>query len=828
MSLIIIIIFIVLSAISFSLASSRRLRLNIDVHMYLEKYEYQDFETVGRIKKDYCGWKDRDEITLPVTAKLSNLTQRLPFLLKASYELEFQIRQLNIPNGYEVFLKQRGSPTEYSERYPMPAKCNLAQNKEVTFDLVIRKIDSTHILNQPKELIVELRGSVKQNQLIPFKPISSSYMLDVFIGPELGKVWVSFDPGTIGSCICAGSSQELKIHMEHESDKTARVTPSIITFNTELEPEDIYIEKHNKSTINEDIYLIGDEAKSEMRLNGRVSFQSIKKMLGYRDEYHVLFKNGREINVRGVILSELLVKGIFKQFKNYLEKYPNKHAELLINQKFSPQRAVVAIPNGFTAVQIKDMIQCVDNLNYFKEIRYITEAESILCYYIFNRFQLNSSSKQTLDETIMVFDMGGATINATIADVYQPKDENQKALMYYNVSIDSQIGYRVGGDTIDYCIAKTFLSFKDEIPDFREIDPFEIGDLTEEERKNRAKKIQSYILEVKKLMIDRYYGTPLIMKGNRELVSPPTSTIQDFVETLMPKSEEGEFHVLLTPAEISDFISKILGKKVIINSESEIFQQFCSNGVREYPIFKNDYFQKYVYLPIREATEDALKQSEGEGGFLDTVIFTGRSCMFPRIKETAIEVVRQVSSKLQEGKKINPTFIRGLGGKELKTAVVQGACYYGMYNAIINLSPEKVNSTIGVKRTLSANKSDFEFYELITAGVNFSKNGHTNSVRGFKSLSDAFRFDGTYVNFFQISGRDPVITLKEDMRHKYSKISSMPLHIATESFGAEIFQNGFIETFVNTIDGKNEIISSVRPDQEVGEANDEHYTWVVG
>jgi molecular chaperone DnaK (HSP70) len=60
------------------------------------------------------------------------------------------------------------------------------------------------------------------------------------------------------------------------------------------------------------------------------------------------------------------------------------------------------------------MVDCIANLNQFKEIRYVYEAEAVLFYYLSNYSQFSGGEASSDSETILVFDMGGATINATI------------------------------------------------------------------------------------------------------------------------------------------------------------------------------------------------------------------------------------------------------------------------------------------------------------------------------------------------------------------------------------------------------------------------------
>jgi Molecular chaperone len=91
------------------------------------------------------------------------------------------------------------------------------------------------------------------------------------------------------------------------------------------------------------------------------------------------------------------------------------------------------------------MVNSVRMLNSFDEVRYIYEAEGIL----FNYFRKNYKSQKPGTETIMVYDMGGATINLSI---FRVDYTEENGTIYYNVHTLGRIGYAVGGDNIDVAI----------------------------------------------------------------------------------------------------------------------------------------------------------------------------------------------------------------------------------------------------------------------------------------------------------------------------------------------------------------------------------------
>ena len=291
--------------------------------------------------------------------------------------------------------------------------------------------------------------------------------------------------------------------------------------------------------------------------------------------------------------------------------------------------------------------------------------------------------------------------------------------------------------------------------------------------------------------------------------------------------------VLFTPEELSEYLKNITEKEIYVDADSKLFAQFKEkNG--NYPLFSNQFFASFVYAPIKDAVEEVTNLSTENGGYIETVIFSGRSCLFPIVKETVIEVVGKIKSTDPKGEKdgngnIKPKIIDTLGSKELKTAVVIGACYYGMYKDVIQIKPYKVNCTFGVKKSMSANKeTDFKFIELIKIGEEY-ENGLDDNLKiyGEKDLSDKFLLDGNNVNFYQIMGRNSYDILREKQKHKYSKIASLNIPMRSKLIGAEVSNTDKVECYVTIANGEELSSIGLEVSQEIAHENEEHYTWIV-
>jgi len=218
---------------------------------------------------------------------------------------------------------------------------------------------------------------------------------------------------------------------------------------------------------------------------------------------------------------------------------------------------------------------------------------------------------------------------------------------------------------------------------------------------------------------------------------------------------------------------------------------------------------------VADAVREVVSLSEAS---IDKIIFSGRSTAFPRIKDT----VESHFKKEEEVKTIH------LGFEELKTAVVEGACWYGVNKNAIRLSQAKANASFGFRKTLTADKTDVQFYELVEIGSSFtSRENGIGSYTGRRKISDDFAFDNAKVNFLQVMGKDAEKILSENQRHKYSRIASISLPQITAEVAIKVNGNDEVECVVKLETDQVIRERGLVSDQEIDDANEEHYTWVV-
>lgn len=757
--------------------------LGLHISGYSDSYETVNYETYGKLNTPYKYW-DQQISTIPCLLWLNYSSAgywcNWHPVVRVSLELG------KIPKGFDIYLKESlGSTAEFYPGTPLTVS---RQGKEVrgrSFAIEIRQNSGYTPLANPE--LIELKLIARVNKRAFLGTIDGSSFIEssyfFHIGPDLKNVWIGFDPGTSGSCLAAGNSPE-NILIGQFGNEKKEIADSKIIFDTTLP----YRANPDEERIPMEYYKYGPDADGEFGNGIVTSFQSIKKLLGFTDRRQVRFSNGVEIKVTGKKLSSLLVDGLYKDYRQFAEKDPRGKL-LLHNGEFSPRRAVVAIPNNFTAAKIKDMLGCFSYLNQFKELRYIYEAEAVFFYYLYNYRMYNGADKRFSNENVLIFDMGGATINATVIRALKGSGPDDK----YQVNILGKLGYGIGGDTIDYCNVKSILDHRQEFPAVRVDYPFKKpGELSGDARKSYADSIialQKMGVAVKKQIISRYYGKEDSLVSNTEL----ENILRSLQGDLLQKSS---YNI-----------------PIAIDPDSDLYAQFKKRDDKgRIDLLHNEYFQKYIYGNIRDVVKDILDLCPGIS--IDTVIFSGRSCSFPMIKETVRDTLKA----------------RGIKAKEIvldiqksKTAVAVGACWYGISRNAVELNNVKTNASFGIQHRKGAEREDLEYVELVKAAQAFI-DGRTESQ---VPIRDRFALDNNTVNFYQIMGSDATKILSENQNHKFSKIAAIPVDLSTSLIEIRVYENDVVECGVlfenNDVKRERGFVS----DQEIADANDEHYTWII-
>ncbi len=756
-------IVVILALVVFLILYGKPKGITLTIDGYLDTFEVVDFKKSGRMTTPYLAWNSDDPVQfLVVRGAVHYKSPAFPFNWNSPIILNFL--EVVAPSGFELFLKPSVTVIQEFES-GIPMRIRRGKNNNIQFVVGVRQNDITLNVENPELVKFRIEALISDARVIAIKTdVREEVGYSFHLGGGLGDVCVAFDPGTTGSCVAIGSANDNIILIEDVQNQ--KIIPSVIVFETQ---QDLI---RNSEEVPKDVYKHGSVAKGLMDSPGYLSFQSFKKLLGFKNKKKILFKNKVELELSGRDLGSLLVKGLYQDLLTFLNRKNIKAEDYYSKDKrFNPQKAVVAIPNNFTVSKIQDIIDCIAGLKQFKEIRYVYEAEAVLFYYLSNFKRLNGVKDFPNSETIFIFDMGGATINATIVTstltqtVGGPK---------YEIDFLGKIGYGIGGDTIDYCISQFVLTFKTDYPDLLGVDP-----------SRSVPQLLAMAFEIKKSIIENY----------------------------KPGAE-----YLITNLDLERVINGALKTNITIDPEtSKLYEFFRKNALNEFALFDEVIFRDLVYKQIADSCNEVVKLSGAK--VLHKVLFSGRSTAFPNVRE------------IVEGRllalNIKPKYIH-LDLEESKTAVAMGACWYGLNRNAVKLNHMKTSASFGFRKALSADKTSVQFYELVETGRDFDST--VDGVRccgGQESIRDSFALDGSKVNFYQIMGEDANYILASNQKHKYSKVASISVPQLTSQVAMRVNENDIIECLVQLESNKILRANGVVSDQEIADANDDHYTWNV-
>jgi len=744
--------------------------LNYDYTGFLDNYKIIDYTNkIGIKQTPYQCFSSKDREFIIVNCKLSYKYKDSWLNWKA--KIKVKIIKESLPEGFKVFVVHN---TDDRKQFYLGNELVIPNIKNDSFYFFIGfiKTDPLLTIDKIENCFVSIKLSVREKRLFIIRDKVKTEIIpyEFNIGPDLGKVWVGFDPGTTGSCIAVAREGD-KIIMEpnpQKKEKTEKIMPSVLSFDTSqniIEQED--------SRIDEDLYRYGNLAIQ--RPDSDRKFQSIKKLLGFKTKKNVQFVNTTK-DFTGQQLTSLLIYGMYNDLKQYISKHiENDFKELQDkNARFNPKRAVVTIPNNFTISKIQDVINAFKYIkdkngnNQFNEVRYIYESEAILFYLISKTLKESENYRGNN----LVFDMGGATINASLLNV----DFYTKAKKY-EIDILGKMGYGIGGDTIDYALLKFIFQYADDYPNLSGINnPFINPDI--------RRKYQEFAFDIKKKIIKNFN------EGAESLIKP--SEIND---------------AFLTIADIN------------IRPSDKLYKNFLKNTSNTYPILESDLFNDLIYNNVSEIVCELINLSHVND--VSNVIFAGRSTSFPKIKET----VKQELKKLE----IVASF-PSLGLDESKIAVAKGAALYGVNKSGIQLNNVKTNGTFGVKHKRSLAEDDIDFIRLIEMGQEFTENSSGDNLKNIFSevnFADTFTFTNQDVNFYQIMGENAKNILLNNEKHKINKIATIHTNQKTDKLSLDVCENDKIESKIITETNRPIPSFGEVPDQEIADANDEHYTWIV-
>lgn len=741
-------------------------------------YEDTDFSSSGKGKlhTDYREWTNQDIDNQRFVIKIEGrfnyqqLNRWYNWKENTGYNIRVFPTSLNCPEGFDAYISC-GLKASNNATVPIELE-NAFEDSKFSFSVIFVKVDDKPIV-EPQYFSFRLDLYSMNSGFLKRFEVHEQISYDFHIGPDLGDVWVGIDPGTTGSCIAvATDSSDLTI--EKDDDEKDKIYPS----------ELLIISKDMKSSSPDEVRkntrfgFKSQAVANEDPSKGMYKFVSIKKLLGYNTDFSLGHsKAGQELSVNSNLLSTLLIECLMRQQKDYLEAEPQEYSRFLTDGSFLPQRAVIAIPNNFTASKIQQLKDCFFNVKNqsVRELRFIYEAEAILVNYINTKNSNTGKMESSTGENVFIYDMGGATINVTIANVKRFTNKNETK---YRINIIAKLGYGVGGDTIDYAYLQWIFSKKDEYSILSQNNPF--GSNADVSMAFR-RQLKKSVLVLKKETINYYNSSTsssLIDRGSIE--------------------------------RFNDF-----GLKYI--PEDDPFESEIKKGNNSF-LFQKE-FKDYVWNNIETIVGDVTSICRNKGiNSLDTVILSGRSSHFPRVKEYVESGITKSDYK--------PRFIL-LSLEESKSAVAKGACYYGIQNRMISLQNRTTNGVFGVIQHTQINEPAI-FHQLIDQGQPFNSDGEISSSTRIHQ-QQSFDLDGKKVQFCQVMGVDPDKIIANEEKHKYATIATLYAKpFAIQSVQMTVDNKDKIICSVTDVNGDVQpYIQSVVNDADIMTSNDEQYTFFV-
>jgi len=522
--------------------------------------------------------------------------------------------------------------------------------------------------DSPDELCVNIRPTLGEQDL------KCEYRFIVKPKFKRDTGWVAFDPGTTGSCSAfalSGNPFDPNVVALAKNQFTRTGSDEKIT--TGIFPSVVRIMDRAKCFKNPNDVVSGVEdwkldedfifgLRAEQRL-GNNRFKSVKKLLGYTNLLDI--KNDSVTRkISGKDLALLIVKGLYQNVRDFVESNPegDKRVESVredmsdLDGSFAPIRAIVAVPNNYTLLKIQDMIDSVKRLGCFVEVHYLYESEGVMMTYLHKMW--SSLSPADNHKIFVVYDMGGATINATAFSLNVEFDEtgSPKKIIVFTIA---KVGYCVGGDDIDYALIRILYDIPTVSAAFDNNDELMVKNMNQ----NKQKLIQ-FVTELK-----------LDLIGRSRKISP--DKLRKYANEEMLFNEicviMGECGISLDPTMFTDEDKEFVRRELEDQNRAESIMT------------------RYVYSKVEDAVGELIADL---GKDEIELIFSGRSSLYNHIQEIVTAKIESCGYKPHVWDGFNGTD-GYLDADKVKTAVAEGACWFALFNTKIRLDHSVITSSFG-------------------------------------------------------------------------------------------------------------------------------------
>ncbi len=720
------------------------------------------------------------------------------FAAKDRLVAEYMIEDIDMNEDFSFRPEGKTSNSE-DRRAKEWYKLQPNEKGEYVFDVISyleRNLPSPDFGREDKNVLrvkVIIRTHFERNGKIigQYNHVEKRYHFIVRPAIENSDIWVALDPGTTGSCIAYGwgglpaDTNNIHLACSRSTDTAGNENLSPIFYSK------IKIEDHSKlfdgETPDNLVVFDSDAGTGDFRFGneahifwGRNSFQSIKKLLGYSNVLEVRNSKEKVVTIKGEDLAHLLIKGLCREFEQYIQRsddvQPYVKQHILTDGHLTPSRAIVAVPNNYTVNKVQSMVDTIKRTHLFKEVHYLFEAEGVMMYFL-NQNWSNLASME--DKTFVVFDMGGATINATSfrMDVITGENHGSKYIRKITVDTVSRVGYTVGGDNIDFALITILLN----------------------------------IPSVKKSILDSGQSKEdFIRKHKKRLISFAQRLKFDYIEAVRGNPREDnwakdETSLWTQVFKLLDNDCKIYCPEEM-NESDKVFLQSEGHGVMKSLVI--------------DCVQDAIKELITDRFSSEVIlILSGRSILYPGIKDVVLKSLEK------SGYSVDEWDYNGVANKSeiVKTAVVRGACWYAMNSKYVELRHDTVTSTFGFMDQVDGK---VKFNPVIDKNLPFDDKGEIeNSVEPMDPTIDT-------VKFVQMLGTNfDEIYSNPALMHKMAELTQIPqtmIQGEIKTIKIKIDSNNNFSYEIN-VAGEPQPISDVckATDADITDTNSEAYAFAA-
>lgn len=633
--------------------------LNKDINDINFKFNLQKIQLNPKFDTENPVFNDFDEdISYLDENRTAILPQKYSGVLKLKLILNIQTCQYTLNHsGTKVPVKLENCPDFIS----------LSEDKKMTENSSHNLEDDLILFYDPKNLTNnhEHESKIDIKFLGNAFCVGSEICLNYKIKPDYGDRWVAIDPGTTGSTVVGYDGENFSFLSNTPAKK---IVPSIIVYDCDKEQ----------------IPKIGHDAINYIS-SGYPVFMSLKKLVGVNSGIKIQHRDYK-YEISAPEATTKFIELLLNAFSDNNSNYP------LTN-------LILCVPNTFTENKIKkfkDLIPSNINGHEIKRKRHIYESEAVIINWLKGIKEFESKGC-----SIMVCDLGGGTINVTVAEV--KKIENK-----FEISLSSRFGAAKGGEEITRYIADFIwqeLSNKEE--ELKKIDPVNktidenINNLTAQnilnEYENKFLDLKSTLRNLKLKLFESAEKIKIWFSETKQTVAsnqPFEFNAPEFVREITKKKK-----IIIDSVDTSQ-----------VNQEDYIKITFSKNKFVK--LLEGETNSDRYKSVLKDLIKDSLTLISERS--IDKLLITGRSAFTLSIKDTIIDEVKNHNTSINNF----AHELLEMGIDESKLCVAKGAAIYASKPTEYKLSRNKslANYCLFYNK---ANKD--EFYPVIKINEEFKE-----------------------------------------------------------------------------------------------------------